>query len=246
MSAPVRQRLLALGCGAACHGAFLAAIATMARGLLTGMATGWGSLHGAAAVAADGLLLLQFPILHSLLLTRRGTRVLGALGPAGVGRTLASTTYVLLASLQVGATFLWWSPSGIVLWRPTGPLLGAHLLAFAASWAFLARALCDAGLGLQTGWLGWTAVWRGSTPRYPDLPRGGLFARCRQPIYLGFALVLWTAPVWTPDRLAIAIAWGLYCAVGPLHKERRFATLYGRDFEDYRRRVPYLVPRLFP
>jgi protein-S-isoprenylcysteine O-methyltransferase Ste14 len=93
--------------------------------------------------------------------------------------------------------------------------------------------------------MGWTAAWRGHPPRCPGLPRAGLFARCRQPNYLGFALVLWTTPAWTPDRVAVALAWTAYCIVGPIHKERRFAATFGREFEEYRRRTPYLVPRIF-
>ena len=69
------------------------------------------------------------------------------------------------------------------------------------------------------------------------------FAACRQPIYLGFALTLWTGPVWTPDRLVLALPWTLYCLVGPLWKERRFAALHGDRFDAYRQRVPYIVPR---
>lgn len=240
----VRRRAVALGYGVLCHGLFLVAVTLMTCGLATGMQSGFGRLRGGAAVAANTLLLLQFPIVHSLLLTRRGMRSLGRLAPSDVARSMAPTTYAFLAALQIATTFACWSPSGVVLWRPEGVAFAVHLLAFAAAWAFLGKALLDAGLGLQTGWIGWTSVWKGHLPRYPGLPERGLFSCIRQPIYVGFALVLWTGPRWTPDHLAIAIVWSAYCAIGPLHKERRFAALYGEDFEAYRRRVPYLLPKL--
>ena len=72
----------------------------------------------------------------------------------------------------------------------------------------------------------------------------GLFRRSRQPIYLGFAMVLCSGPVWTLDHCVIASAWTTYCVLGPLLKERRFGTRYGADFEAYRRRVPYFFPQL--
>jgi len=244
MSSTLRRRALALTFGLACHGAFLAAVSCMALALWSGMQSGLGPFTGGAAWIANAALILQFPLLHSFLLSKRGRRVLTSLAPGEAGRTLAPTTYSLSASLQLLVTFLLWSPSGEVLWRPTGTALALHAGLFAASWLFLLKALHDAGLGLQSGSIGWMALWRGETPRYPGLPQRGLFARCRQPIYLGFALLLWTGPVWTPDHLAIAIAWTAYCVLGPLHKESRFARQYGTDFDAYRRRVPYFLPRI--
>ena len=233
--------------GIACHGSFVVAVLAMGLGLATGMRSGQGRLTGAPALLADALLLVQFPALHSLLLSRPGRRLLGAAAPAGFGSVLAPTTFALVAGLQIGATFVLWSPSGVVLWQPGGAALALHWAAFAGAWIFLVKALADAGLGLQTGWIGWTALWKGTRPVYPDLPERGTFALCRQPIYLGFSLVLWSGPSWTPDHLAVAIAWSLYCVVGPLHKERRFLAVHGDRFRAYRARVPYLLPRrLFP
>jgi len=240
-----RRRILAVLYGVACHGTFLLAVGLMVRGLLTGMASGIGRLSGAPALVSNALLIAQFPLLHSFLLTRRGRGGLARLAPSGLGQTLGPTTFALVAAVQLIATFLLWSPSGVLLWQPTGTVKLLHGAAFVGAWVFLGKALYDAGIGLQTGWIGWIAAWRGERPAYPGLPETGLFARCRQPIYLGFGLTLWTAPVWTLDHLAVALVWGAYCVVGPLLKERRFASIYGKDFAAYRQRVPYLVPRLF-
>jgi len=240
------RRLWALLYGAACHGGFLVAVGLMAVGLFTGMESGLGRLDGRAGLVLNVLLLLQFPLLHSFLLTRRGRGVLGRLAPRELGRSLAPTTYALLAALQIGTTFALWSPTGVTLWRPTGAALVVHSILFAGAWLFLGKALLDAGLGLQTGWIGWSSVWKNGPVRYPGLPTTGLFATCRQPIYLGFALILWTGPTWTLDHLLIALAWSAYCVLGPRLKERRFAQIYGQAFEAYRRKVPYLLPKLFP
>ncbi len=71
----------------------------------------------------------------------------------------------------------------------------------------------------------------------------GLFAACRQPIYLGFALVLWTAPVWSLDWLLLTAPWTVYGVVGPRWKEQRWERLFGERFRAYRATVPYLLPR---
>ena len=135
-----------------------------------------------------------------------------------------------------------WSPSGIVWWKPTGIALGVHTAAYAAAWIFLGKALWDAGLSLQTGFLGWSSVLRGRRPDYGAFPTRGLFRLCRQPVYIGFALTLWTAPTWTPDQLALALAWTAYCAVGPRFKERRYLRRYGEAFRSYQSQVPYMLP----
>jgi hypothetical protein len=235
-------RLLALGYGLVCHGLFLVAVACMALGLHGGMAFGCGRVPAHWAWLADTALLLQFPLLHSWLLSRPGRRVLTRLAPKAYGRQLAVTSFAIIASLQTMLTFVLWTPTGPIWWAPAGGLAIAWNAAFASAWLFLGKAILDGGIGLQTGAIGWLAVLRGRPPRYPPMPTRGLFARCRQPIYLGFAAILWTAPVWSADHLAIAVLWSTYCVAGPVLKERRFAAIFGEDFAAYRRRVPYLLP----
>ena len=58
----------------------------------------------------------------------------------------------------------------------------------------LLKAVIDAGLALQTGFLGWWAAARGRAPLDPPMPLRGLFRPCRQPIYVAFTLTLWTVP----------------------------------------------------
>ena len=115
------QRALAWVYGLACHAAFAAAVALMIRGLYTGLQSGGGTLTGAAAWAANLLLTLQFPILHSYLLTRRGRRLLARLAPGQLGERLSTTTYAGIASLQLLLVFALWSPTGTVLWSAAGP-----------------------------------------------------------------------------------------------------------------------------
>jgi protein-S-isoprenylcysteine O-methyltransferase Ste14 len=238
------RKLLALLFGLCTHALFAAAVSWMAGSLYCGMALGRGTLEGPWGLAADALLLAQFPLLHSLFLTSRGRSWLARLAPCGLGAELSTTLYAAVASLQVLAVFVLWTPSGRILWHPAGAARAVWTCAYALSWLLLGRAMFDAGLGLQTGSLGWLAVVRGRRPDYGCFPERGLFRHCRQPVYAAFALVTWTAPTWTPDRVALALVWTLYCALGPLLKERRYLGFYGDAFQRYRERVPYLVPAL--
>ena len=106
--------------GACCHVCFVAGVGTMMIMMFFGMSRSFGVLHAPWSYLANALLLVQFPLLHSMLLSRRGRAVLGRLAPQGLGGRLATTTYALIASVQVGLLFALWSPSGTVWWRASG------------------------------------------------------------------------------------------------------------------------------
>ena len=75
------------------------------------------------------------------------------------------------------------------------------------------------------------------------MPQRGLLRFCRRPIYVAFAMTLWTVPAWTPDQLEVAaVVLTLYCVTGPLLKERRFSRRFGEQFRAYQRWVPYWLP----
>ncbi|MEW9920133.1 isoprenylcysteine carboxylmethyltransferase family protein [Marimonas sp. MJW-29] len=240
---PGRRRILiAYSYGILCHTIFAAAVIAMIVAMFFGMSESFGAVPYPWATLANIALVLQFPVVHSLLLTRRGGKFLGGLAPAGHGGTLATTTFAIVASVQLLALFALWTPSGIVWWRAEGAAYYIICAAYAASWLMLIKASYDAGAEVQSGALGWMSLAQDAKPKFPDMPTKGLFRFIRQPIYVAFALTLWTVPVWTPDQLALAVTLTAYCLIAPKLKERRFAARYGDRFEVYKRQVPYAVP----
>jgi protein-S-isoprenylcysteine O-methyltransferase Ste14 len=173
-----------------------------------------------------------------------GGRLLDRLIPGPHGQTLATTTYATLASAQLLALFALWTPSGIIWFRAEGAIFWAICAAFAASWLILLKASFDAGAEVQSGALGWMSLLARIRPVFPDMPTQGLFRLIRQPIYVAFAMTLWTVPVWTPDQLMLAVCFTAYCLLAPRLKERRFAARYGDRFTQYQAGVPYMLPRL--
>jgi protein-S-isoprenylcysteine O-methyltransferase Ste14 len=235
---------MALAFGAVTHLAFALGVGAMILAMYFGMSRSFGTVPWPWAALANAALVLQFPILHSLLLTRRGGRWLSRLVPGRHGGTLATTTYAIVASVQLLVLFALWTPSGIVWWQADGAALWVLTAAYGAAWLLLAKASFDAGAEVQSGALGWLSMLKNVAPRFPDMPTTGLFRLIRQPIYVAFALTLWTVPVWTPDQLALALALTAYCLAAPILKERRFEARYGARFRAYRQRVPYAVPQL--
>jgi protein-S-isoprenylcysteine O-methyltransferase Ste14 len=198
------------------------------------------------AVIADLVLLAQFPVLHSVLLSARGRAWIARLAPLGLGPALGTTTYATIASLQLLTTFVLWSPVGSWQWHPEGALLALSTLAYAGAWLLLLKTMADAGLDVQTGYQGWGAVSRGRKPQFRDFAPRGTFRWVRQPVYVAFALTLWTGPIWTIDHFLIAFVWTTYCVLAPRHKERRYSARYGERFAHYRTLVPYWIPRRRP
>ena len=236
----------ALAMGVICHALFAAAVLAMIVAMFFGLSESLGTVPWPWAALANAALILQFPLVHSALLTGPGGRLLARLIPGPHGATLATTTYAIIASAQLLALFALWTPSGIVWWRAEGTAFWALTAAYGASWLLLLKASFDAGAEVQSGALGWMSLLARVRPVFPDMPTRGLFRVVRQPIYVAFALTLWTVPVWTPDQLALAVGLTAYCLLAPRLKERRFAARYGARFDRYRAEVPYALPRLTP
>ena len=237
---------LALVMGVLCHALFAAGVLAMIVAMFFGLGESLGTVPCPWAALANAALILQFPLAHSLLLTPRGGQLLARLIPGPHGGTLATTTYAIIASVQLLALFALWTPSGIIWWRAEGAAIWAMTAAYAASWLILLKASFDAGAEVQSGALGWMSLLARIRPVFPDMPTQGLFGLIRQPIYVAFALTLWTPPVWTPDQLVLTITFTAYCLLAPRLKERRFAARYGARFDQYRREVPCTLPRLLP
>lgn len=233
----------ALVMGLLCHSVFAVAVLAMMWAMYFGLSESFGTVPWPWALVVNALLVLQFPVVHSLLLTGRGMALTARLVPGPHGGTLATTTYAIIASVQLAMLFLLWTPSGIVWYRADGWAFWAISAAYAASWAILMKASFDAGAEVQSGALGWMSLLGKIRPVFPDMPTQGLFRVIRQPIYVAFALTLWTVPVWTPDQLVLAISYTAYCLLAPRLKERRFEQRYGARFDRYRARVPYVVPQ---
>lgn len=236
----------ALTLGALTHLLFASGVLAMILAMFFGMSQSFGQLPQPAAWLANGLLILQFPLAHSILLTGPGGRWLARIVPGPYGGTLATTTYALIASVQLLMLFTLWTPSGVIWWQADGFALWIITGVYASTWMLLTKASFDAGVEVQSGALGWMSMLAHIKPRFPDMPTLGLFRIIRQPIYVAFALTLWTVPVWTPDQLVLAISFTGYCLLAPRLKERRFQKRYGERFQRYKAVVPYAVPTLKP
>lgn len=240
----MNQRVFAVAYGLTVHLLFLLAVVLMASSFYGGFPLAMGTLDGSSRVIVNLLLLIQFPLIHSFLLSNRGRRLLARPFSGERGRTLTTTTYAATASLQLVVALLFWSPSHEIWYAPSGALLWGWSLLYGASWLLLMKSMQDAGLSVQLGYLGWVSLFRGVKPKFSGFSTKGMCGACRHPIYFTFALILWLGPVWNADHLTVAVVWTLYCLFGPLLKERRYLTFYGARYSEFRARTPYWIPAL--
>ncbi len=116
-----------------------------------------------------------------------------------------TTVYATIASIQLILLFTFWNFSGVFIWQIETPASIIMIILNLLSWALLSISSIQAGYKVQTGSLGWTSVYQGKKPVFPDMPTRGLFSIIRQPIYLSFSLVLWTSPQMTLDLFIVAL-----------------------------------------
>jgi protein-S-isoprenylcysteine O-methyltransferase Ste14 len=153
--------------------------------------------------------------------------------------TLERTTFVWVASLLFLGVCTLWRPTRDVAWRLPG----------AAAWigvAIQALGLLVTGLAAQRIDI-WdlSGVRTASGPLDP-LTAEGPFGFVRHPIYFGWVLMVWAAPVMSSGRLLFAAVSTFYLVVAIPLEERSLEALHGDAYRRYRARVRWrLVPGIY-
>ena len=193
------------------------------------------------AIGIDLLLLGIFAVQHSIMARPAFKQWWNKVLPAACQRS----TYVLLSSLILLLLFWQWRPIPIQVWQVDG--IAASLL-----------------IGVY--WLGWLMVLastfmidhfdlsglrqaffalRGTQPPAQPFKTPLLYKVVRHPLMLGLLLAFWATPEMTAGHLLFAIMNTAYILVGLQFEERDLIAEFGTPYQQYRRRVPMLLPRIF-
>ncbi len=238
-----KQWFVALLYGVICHFIFMAAVLVMLLAMFFGMSKSYGNVPHPFSYLSNFLLLLQFPITHSFLLSSKGRKYLFYFSPKEYSKTLASTVFALLASIQLFLLFFFWTPTEILIWEASGTSFFLMCTLYACSWILLVWASIDAGAELQSGALGWMSLAQNKVPNFlPVLKRFGDFKNGQ----LSFPIKGWTLATDIPakyelangildefDEKVIRAGGRIYLAKDARQKEKTFKKSYER-YEEWR------------
>ena len=190
------------------------------------------------ALAIDAGLLGLFALQHSIMARKGFKQWWTQIVPKPIERS----TYVLFSSLALILLFWQWQPIGGVVWSVDGTAAIVLRTLFAFGWllVLVATFLIDHFdlFGLRQVWL--YLLGQPYTARPFTTP--GPYRLVRHPLYVGWFFAFWMTPTMTMAHLVFAIATSAYILIARQLEERDLVGEFGHTYEDYRRRVPMLVP----
>lgn len=195
----------------------------------------------AARVAIDLLLLGLFAAQHSIMARPAFKSVWTRVVPSPIERS----TYVFLSCL-VTILLMWqWRAIDTIVWDVGQPALrGMWWILFAVGWILVpvVSLMIDHFdlFGTRQVWL----HWRGHEYRASAFRTPLLYSRVRHPLYIGWMIAFWATPTMSVGHLLFAGVLSGYMLLAALVEERDLIAHFGRQYEDYRRRVPMFIPRL--
>jgi len=193
----------------------------------------------AEAIVVNLLLLGLFAVQHSVMARRGFKRWWTRFVPWRVERS----SFVLAATAAL-ALLLWqWRPiAEPVVWQVDGAAATILMIVFWLGWGvlLLSTFLIDhfSLFGLRQSITG--------KPEAPDFRTPLFYRYVRHPIYLGFLLAFWAAPVMTAGHLLFAIATSGYILIGIWFEERDLVAQFGERYRAYRQHAGMLLPKLRP
>jgi protein-S-isoprenylcysteine O-methyltransferase Ste14 len=185
-------------------------------------------------------LLAIFALQHSIMARRSFKRWWARFVPPAIERS----TYVLAATAALGLLLGHWRPiASPVIWQVENPAaVTAIWVVFWLGWSVL---LLATFLINHFELFGLRQVFSRLTGR--EIPEAEfrtplIYRYVRHPIYLGFLMGFWAAPVMTAGHLLFAAGATGYILVGIWFEERDLIAQFGDKYRRYRDQVGMLIP----
>ncbi len=190
------------------------------------------------ALAINALLVALFGVQHTVM-ARPGFK---AIWTKIVPSSLERSTYLLFSCAALFVLFWKWQPMGGVIWSfgSDGGRLALDAL-YVIGWLVV---LLTTFVINHFDLFGLRQVWfRLLDRKYTEIGfrTPGPYRFVRHPIYVGWLLVFWSAPVMTAAHLVCAVGISAYILIAIKFEERDLIRFHG-EYAEYRKQVPMLVP----
>src|SRR5262245_61951053 len=195
----------------------------------------------AMALAIDGALLALFALQHSIMARPWFKRAWTRIVPEPVERS----TYVLFSSLALLLLFWQWRPIGGVIWNVEGGI--AETFVIGCYVAGLLIVLFSTFLINRFDLFGLRQVYlylMGRKYTHLEFRTPFFYRYVRHPLYVGWLLTFWSAPVMTAAHLFFAVMTTAYIVVAIRFEEADLVTAHREKYLRYRKDVPMIVPAL--
>jgi len=238
------KRIATLGYGIVCYAVFFAtflyAIGFIGNLIVPKSIDSVPTVSVGTALFVNTLLLAVFALQHSVMARPFFKRAWTRIVPEPAERS----TYVLFSSLALILLFALWQPMGGVIWDFQDSLARNALhIAYAFGWVLVLVSTFAIDhfdlFGLRQTW----RYARGVEYEPPVFKQPILYRIVRHPLYVGWIFVMWSTPTMTIAHLFFAVATTLYILIAIQLEERDLKNAHP-EYEDYKRKVPMLIPAL--
>lgn len=192
------------------------------------------------AVVVNTLLLLAFGLQHSVMARPAFKAWWTRFVPPPIERSV----YTLASSVALIALIVLWQPIPQTVWATEGVV--ATMLAIGmlsgVGLVLLSTFLIDHFdlFGLRQTWIHFRG--RGYEEKHFATPF--LYKHIRHPLYVGWLMTFWIAPVMSVGHLLFALVMTAYILVAIPMEERDLLRALGEPYRRWRERTPLFVPRV--
>lgn len=191
------------------------------------------------ALLIDTLLIGVFALQHSVMARPRFKEWWTTF----VAEPMERSTYVMFSNLAMILLFWQWRPIGGVIWdvqNPVGRAIFHGLLVVGLLVVLVVMFLINHFdlFGLRQVWL----HLRGKPYTSLAFTTPGPYKVVRHPMYVGWLIAFWATPTLTIAHLVFAIGMTIYILIAIWFEERNLVEFHGKEYAEYRRTVPMLIP----
>lgn len=184
-------------------------------------------------------LICLFGIQHSVMARQSFKEKWKKIIPVPIERS----TYVLFASSVLILLYFFWQPITFVIWDFSATILGYIL--FTISFLGWGMVLLSTFLINHFHLFGLYQVYQyitGSQNKSLHFTTPFLYKIVRHPLYLGFLIAFWAAPVMTVGHLFFAFGMTVYILIGIYHEEKDLTNAHGESYKQYVKQTPKINP----